>query len=148
ALKLAGTAGADRPWLMELVAGHLAAKRGDLAAARLHLQKAVTARPGDARVAGQAKASLALALLLDTSGGGTRHADELARAMNDIGADFGRREAVRTIVRSTLAQAYLAAGREVDAEFLYPGVVDSGAARPNGKLSRWTDLAFIKAMIA
>jgi hypothetical protein len=151
ALRLAATPGADRPWLMELVAGHLAAKRGDLAAARPRLLHAAASHP-DVRVASQAKASLALALAVDWKINPGRE-DELATAMAGLDASFGRTEAVRGAVRGSLAAVYAKAGRLVDAEFLVPGTVDPldpATGRPFAapSASRWADPTFLKAMIA
>jgi len=151
-LGIASTPGADRVWLMKLVAGHLAAKRGDLTTARPLLLAAVAARPNDARVASQAKASLALALILDWKIS-PQHEDELARAMNGLSPDYGRLGTVRSAVRGTLAKAYAAAGKYVDAEFLMPGSVDEldestgRPVHPKAK-PKWSDVAFIKDMIA
>ena len=134
ALKVAATPGADRPWIAELVAGHVAAKRGDLVPARLHLQKAVALAPANHDVATQAKASLALALVLDWKIDAA-HEEELANLMVGVDPKFSRFSAVSGNVRSTLAKAYALAGRIVDSEFL-----SSGAGQ-------WTDLAFVKQMI-
>ncbi|MGE5183365.1 MAG: hypothetical protein ACM31C_14945 [Acidobacteriota bacterium] len=137
ATKIVATPGADRPWLAELVLGHIAAKRGDVADARAHLDRALQARPTDARVANQAKASLALALAQSWKIDPARE-DELAKTFNAIDAKFGRYHAVRAEVRGRLAKAYAAAGRWIDAELLEPGTA--------GK--RWHDRAFIEQLIA
>ncbi|HVV86438.1 MAG TPA: hypothetical protein VHE35_25450 [Kofleriaceae bacterium] len=142
--------GADRPWLLRLVLGHLAARRGDVATARTMLQTAVTARPGDVRVAAQAKASLAIALVMEGKLDAA-HEDEIAKTMDAIDPGFSRREAVTHDVRTRLAAAYLKAGRIVDAEFLSPGSVDpvdpmTGA--PKSATSKWFDPAFLRDMIA
>ncbi len=143
-------AGTDRPWLMELVAGHIAAKRGELATARPRLLRAVAGRPGDVRVASQAKASLALALALDWKIT-PQQEDELARSMNGLDPRFGRLSAVRDDVRHRLAKAYAKAGKLVEAEFLRPGTVDpideSTGRRAPGKRT-WGEVPFIKEMIA
>ena len=139
ATTIAGTGGADRPWLMQLVAGHLAARRGDLATARARLDAAVRARPGDARVAAQAKASLAMAIAQSGSVSAVL-ADELARTMSAISPDFPRLTALTSDVRGRLADAALRDKRPVDAEFLRPD--------GNGAASRWNDAAFLKQMIA
>ena len=44
ATKIAGSKGADRPWLMRLVIGHLAARRGDLAAPNIRMHMAPRTR--------------------------------------------------------------------------------------------------------
>jgi hypothetical protein len=131
------TPGSDRPWLAELVLGHIAAKRGDVAAARDHLGKAVQLRPNDVRVASQAKASLSLALARGWTIDAARE-DELARTMNAIDPKFGKLATVREEVRDTLAKVYDKAGRTADAELLHPGIA--------GK--RWRDRKFIDQMIA
>jgi len=150
AAALATTPGADRPWLMELIAGHVAAKRGDLAAARSHLERAVAARPGDVQVASQAKASLALALALDWKID-PQHEEALATAMNGVDPAFGRLQAVRDDVRGKLAKAYVAAGRIIEAELLKPGSadpLDENGQRVGKGTSPWADVAFIKQLIA
>jgi hypothetical protein len=135
--QVAATPGADRPWLMELVLGHIAAKRGDLAGAKSHLQRALAGKPGDVRVASQARASLAIAIAANWRTG--RDEDELARAMNAIDPKFARLTAVRTGVRDTLAKAYVKAGKLVDAEMLTAG---------SAPAAKWSEVAFIKEMIA
>lgn len=139
AMTIAAAPGADRPWLMQLVAGHLAARRGDLKAARARLAAAQRLRPNDAKVAGQARASLALALAQSGPVGGAV-GNELARTITAVGPDFGRMSALTLEVRGRLADAALKAGRPVDAEFL----------RPDGPATaaRWTDAKFLKQMIA
>jgi|GEM_PF-1915797 len=144
ALTIAKTPGADRPWLMQLVAGHLAARRGDLAGARSHLGAAVKARAGDPDVVAQAQASLALALAVRGNLSAPL-ADELARAILSVPTDFGRVAQVTTEVRLRLATAALKAGQPVEAEFLTPGTVDAaGGTAP----SKWADVGFLKEMIA
>ncbi len=135
ALRIAGAPGADRPWLAELVAGHIAAKRGELVAARVHLQKAVSLAPKNPAIAMQAKASLALALVLDWKID-TAHEEELANLMAALDPKFSRRNAVEGKVRGTLAKAYAIAGRLVDSEFLASGT------------GTWNDIDFIKKMVA
>ncbi len=151
AQKLAATPGADRPWLMALVLGHLAAKHGDVATARSQMRIAVTARPTDVHVTSQAKASLALALAIDYKIDPARE-DEIAQAMNSLDKDFGRRSSVNSEVRGALAKVYAKAGRIVDGEFLHPGTADptddyGNPVNPKAKL-HWVDAQFIKDMIA
>ncbi|MBK7192851.1 MAG: hypothetical protein IPH80_10255 [Myxococcales bacterium] len=136
---LAATPGADRPWLLQLVGGHLAARRGDLKAARARLAAAQQLRPNDAKVTGQARATLALALAQSGPLGGAL-GDELGRTMTAVGPDFGRMSALTLEVRGRLADAALKAGRPVDAEFLRP----DGAATA----AKWSDAKFLKQMIA
>ncbi len=135
ATRIATTPGADRIWLAELVVGHIAAKRGDLIAARIHLQKAVSLAPNNPAVATQAKASLALALVLDWKIDAA-HEEELAHLMLEVDPKFSRLAVVRGKVRGKLAKAYAIANRLVDSEFL-----SSGAGN-------WTDVEFIKQMLA
>jgi hypothetical protein len=147
ATKLAATPGADRPWLMELVAGHIAAKRGDLANARIRLGRAASARPHDRLVANQAKASLAVAIALAWKMT-PQNEEELAKTMSAIDAKFARLSEVRAEVRGTLAKAYAAAGKIADAELLEPGYHDAFSSRPGYAGSKWQNAAFIKEMIA
>ena len=139
AAKIASTPGADRPWIAELVLGHLAAKRGDLAGARLHLDKAVQLAPSDARVAAQAKASLAIALAANWKVDPT-HESELATTLTGLDAKtFGRLGSLDFVVHGKLAAAYKQAGRFVDAELLATGTVES---------KKWRDEVFIHQLIA
>ena len=130
AMQLATTAGADRPWLMTLVGGHLAARRGDLAVAKTRLVQALAMRPSDARVKNQVHASLAMALVLDATSKGKapsgrapsrERADAIAEAMREVTEKFGRKHTVRDEVRQRLAAAHLAAGKLIEAELLVPG---------------------------
>lgn len=143
--------GGDRPWLLELISGHLAAKRGDLTVARTRLARAVAAKPGDVRVASQAKASLAVALAASWKLGDGASENELAAAMAGIDPKFARMASVRTDVRGKLAKAYVAAGKLVDAEFLEPGRADAtdetGKRIAKGK-PNWQQRPFLDAMIA
>jgi tetratricopeptide (TPR) repeat protein len=145
----AATPGADRPWLMELVAGHIAARRGDVAAAKERLARATKGKPGDAHVATQAKASYALALALDWKLNPARE-QELAKTMGEVDAKFARLGPVRSEVRTTLAASYLKAGKLVEAEFLKPGSVTDAVYASHTKLSKapWSDPGFLKDMIA
>jgi len=151
AVKLAATAGADRPWLMNLVAGHLAAQRGDLATTRARIQLALAGKRNDPRVASQAKASLALALSatwrIDEA-----HERELAHAMTTLDKTYARADTVSTEVRDRLAKLYLATGKLVDAEYLHPGSVDQfedpSGSSPHLRKLHWAEIGFIKDMIA
>ncbi|HSK03754.1 MAG TPA: hypothetical protein VK932_21020, partial [Kofleriaceae bacterium] len=118
----------------------------DVAAARARLGRATAARPGDGRVAAQAKASLALALAVDWKINPATE-QELARALAEIDPGFGRLSSVRGEVRAKLATAYAKAGKHVEAEFLRPGAATDPATRRPGKPA-WEDPAFLKAMIA
>ncbi|MEO8699325.1 MAG: hypothetical protein ABI867_04750 [Kofleriaceae bacterium] len=140
----------DKPWLMELVAGHIAAKRGDLASARARLVRAQAAQPGNIRVASQVKASLAVALVA-TWKMTPQYETELATSINGIDPEYGRTSALRFDVRHKLAQHYLQAGKLVEAEFLESGTVDpvnADTGKPVNKKPKWSDVAFIKDMIA
>lgn len=148
--RLAIMKGVDRPWLMKLVVGHLAARRGDLATARTQLQAAVTARPGDLRVATQARASLALALVIDGKLNPARE-DEIAKTMAAIDPGYARLGPVTLEVRARLAEAYGKSGRLIDAEFLHPGTVDpvdETTGKPRSPTSKWADVGFLREMIA
>ena len=155
ATTLAAAPATDQPWVMDLVVGHIAARRGDVATARTHIQKALAARPSDARVVAQGKASLALALVFDWKIN-PAHEDELAKLMLAVEATktYDRQQAVHEEVRGRLARAYLAAGKLVDAEMLDPNTLvplDEYSNRPTDNTydkSKWTDPAFIKEMIA
>ncbi len=141
----------DRPWLMRLIAGHVAALRGDLAAARSRLEAAVAARPGDTAVANQAKASMAIALAMRWRFGNRAAGDELAASMSSLGPKFSRRNTVRRVVRAQLAKTLVASGRLVDAEFLVPGSADpwdDKNNRPKNGRYHWSQRWFIQQMIA
>jgi hypothetical protein len=135
ATNLAATPGVDRPWLLELVLGHIAARRGQLADARAHLGKAI-AGSREPRVADQARASLAIALARDWQIN-PQHEDEVARELAAIDPKFAPLPAVKGNVRLLLGNAYKVANRLVEAEYLRPG-----------SIVRWHDAAFIKEMIA
>lgn len=137
---VARTPGADRPWLMNLVGGHLAAKRGDLAVARRRLGAALAARPDDEKVRRQARASLAIALAHQ---GKTDRAslNELAQTMLTQDAQFPNFNPVSSEVRTLLAAALGRRGRVIDAEFLWPGASKLPA-------SAWQKPEFLKLMLA
>lgn len=135
ATRVAAIPGADRPWVAELVAGHVAAKRGDLPVARTHLKKAMQLAPNDVAVTTQASASLALALALDWKIDAA-HEAELAELMVHLDAGFSRTQSVTAAVRANLAKAYALAGKIVESEMLNEGA------------GRWEDVGFVKAMIA
>ena len=149
--KLARAAGTTKPWLYDLIAGHIAAKRGDLATARMRMAKAVAGAPGDKRVASQAKASLAVALVADWKLNPTNES-ELATLMKDIDPAFGRMHSVTNEVRTKLALAYVAANKIVDAEFLAHTVTDDfdgGDQSLQRKVNaKWQSVPFLKEMIA
>jgi hypothetical protein len=143
AVRLAGRPATDRRWLFDLVAGHAAALRGDVANARSRLGRATKARPGDNLVATQARASLALALASAfkprDAVAGAAAGNEIAEALEDLTSDFGRAATVRAKVRELLAGAYEKSGMCVEAVLLGSG----GAC-----YARWSDPAFVQAAIA
>lgn len=149
--KLAANPATAKPWLYELIAGHIAAKRGDLATARARIAKAVAGAPGNKRVASQAKASLAVALVADWKLNPTNEA-ELATLMHDIDPAFGRMHTVTNEVRTKLAIAYAAANKIVEAEFLAHTVTDDfegGDPSLQRKVNaKWQSVPFLKEMIA
>ncbi|MEO7091759.1 MAG: hypothetical protein ABI175_00825 [Polyangiales bacterium] len=151
ALKLATTPAIAKPWLYDLIAGHIAAKRGDLATARTRMAKAVAGAPGDKRVASQAKASLAVALVADWKLNPQNEA-ELATLMKDIDPAFARMHSVKNEVRTKLAIAYATANKIVDAEFLAHTVTDDfddGDTTLQRKVNaKWQSVPFLKEMIA
>ena len=104
----------DRPWVFELVAGHIAALKGKLPAARAHLEAARRARPGDATVAAQAEASLALALARSWTPE-QRLEPALAHATVGFGPEYPRAFTVRGAVRRALSERCTAANRPIDA---------------------------------
>jgi len=139
-LAIAATPGADRPWLMDLVGGHLAAKRGDVTAARDRLQRALSARPDDQRLRNQARASLSMAL---AHRGKTDPASlkELAELMLAQDPQFPNLGVVNRQVRGLLASAVARKGGKIDAEFLAPGT----SSVPE---SSWQDPMFLQRMLA
>lgn len=62
ATKIAKTPGADRPWLLHLVAAHAAALDGDVGGTKAQLAAARKARPGDKGIEKQALTTLVLGL--------------------------------------------------------------------------------------
>jgi hypothetical protein len=135
--KLADSPATDRRWLFDLVAGHAAALRGDLAAARRRLDRARAARPGDPLVAKQAAASLALALARTCQPQEPKCEDELARTLEKVDASFSRRDTVRSAVRERLSDGYRKGGHCVEAELLAGGCP-----------KEWSDPRFVEALIA
>ncbi len=151
AVKLAAAPGTAKPYLYDLIAGHISAKRGDLAMARTRLQKAVAGAPGDKLVASQAKASLAVALVADWKLN-AQNEQEIAKLMQGIDPAFSRMSSLSNEVRTRLAIAYAAANRMVDAEFLAAAVTDTlddGNPGLRDKIkARWQTAPFLKEMIA
>ncbi len=151
ALKLGAAPGAAKPYVYDLIAGHIAALRGDLATARTRMQKAVAGAPGDKRVASQAKASLAMALVADWKIT-PRNEEELAQLVHGVDPAFARMGSLTNEVRTKLAIAYAAANRIVDAEFLAHAVTDAlddGNPELTTKVrSKWETVPFLEEMIA
>lgn len=151
ATRLATAPGAAKPYIYELMLGHIAARRGDVANTRTHTAKAVALAPGDKGVASQAKASLAIALVADWKINPQAEA-ELAATMHGITPEFGRMSSVSNEVRTKLAFAYAAANKMIDAEFLAHATHDSldeGNFALSEKIkTNWENVAFLKAMIA
>jgi len=134
----------DRPYLWELISGHIAALRGDLSVARARMGRAVAAQPTNARVVSQANASLALAVSRTYKVDASLEA-ELATLWGKIGYVFNRGHAVDEIVRRRLAPLYLKAGQPAVAELLRKGTVDPDGTPPT-KL-KWRDLSFIRELM-
>jgi hypothetical protein len=146
--KLADTKGVLRPWLFDLVAGHLAALRGDLPAARTSLGRATRRAPASQAVHAQARASLAIALAKAWRPGDARLGDELARTMETV-AGAGYLGTAREKVLRTLAGTCHVAGLRVEAELAQPSNTWSASSHP-GKwpITPWDEPAFIEALIA
>ena len=121
ATKLAAAPKSAKRYVYELVLAHLAMRRGDVDHTRVHGQQAVAMAPHDVRVASQAKASLALAMVakwkIDP-----RAERELATTLREVDPSFGRLRSVSDQIRGKLALAYAAANRMIDAEFLAQGI--------------------------
>ncbi|HEX7839042.1 MAG TPA: hypothetical protein VF469_16300 [Kofleriaceae bacterium] len=151
ATKLLATPGAAKPYVYELMLGHIAGRRGDLAGTRAHAQKAVAMAPREARVASQAKASVAIALV-QAFQVNPQNEDELATLMSQIDPEFARMRSVSNEVRTKLALAYATANRMIDAEFLAQGIspaFDDGNFQVNSKIkTNWHSVPFLKEMIA
>jgi hypothetical protein len=137
--RLADAPTTDRRWIFDLVAGHAAALRGDVTAARPRLERAMKESRGRARpgtlVETQAWASLALALSKKRPD--PRTGDELARALGHVPAEFSRRATLEHDVRARLGTAYQAAGLCVEARLF--GTEECAAP--------WSDPRFVEAMI-
>ncbi len=123
AVASASQAKMKRPWVYALVAGHLAARRGDLAKARPQLERAMSLAGSNARVANQVRASLSIGIALNWKI--TRENEkEVATAMLALTKDYPRYSAVRILVRRSLARAYGDAKQRVEAELLLPDSID------------------------
>jgi hypothetical protein len=137
ALRLAAAPVTDRRWVFELVAAHVAALRGDLAATRPLLARAMRARPEDRMVQSQARATLALALSRTWKHPDRAAEDELAEALAGIGDQFGRSARVVAAVRESLAGAYQQRGMCLEAD-----LAGSDRCRP-----RWANPTFVQSVI-
>lgn len=135
----------DRPYLWELISGHIAALRGDLPVARARMGRALAAQPNNPRVISQVNASLAMAVSRNYKVEASFEA-ELAGMWLKIGSEFNRTQAVDEVLRRRLAPLYLKAGKPGIAELLHKGTVDQDAATPPNKL-KWRDLAFIRELM-
>jgi hypothetical protein len=135
--KLADSPTTDRRWLFDLVAGHAAALRGDVAETRRRLDRARAANPGNPLVARQAAASLALLLARTCGRPEPRCEDELARNAVQMDPSFSRSGTVLAGVRATLSRGYLSRGRCVEAELFGAGACPK----------QWSDPRFVESMI-
>jgi hypothetical protein len=149
ARKLAQTKGVRRPWLFDLVEGHLAALRGDLPAARVALERATKRAPKDRAVQAQARASLGIAMAKAWRPDDARLGDELARTMENV-AGAGYAGTARAMVLRTLAGTCRAAGLRIEAELAQPANTWSLSSSPRGRMpvAPWDQPAFIEALIA
>jgi hypothetical protein len=136
--KLADNPATDRRWLFDLVAGHAAALRGDVAQARRRLASVRAAQQGNELVEKQAAASLAMALSRSCGRPEPRCEDELARNIAEVDANFSRWYIVRESVRAKLSEGYHARGRCVEAELFGAGACSE----------KWSDPRFVESMIA
>jgi hypothetical protein len=135
---VAGKKGAAKPWVLDAVAGHAAALRGDLAAARKHLDRAMRSAPADnALLQTQAKMSLALALARTWKPGDEKLGDELARVIPKRGER--QLETAWRHVREALASTCESAGRREEAELFDPS---SGT-----KKAAWHEQQFVEALV-
>lgn len=135
----------DRPYLWELIAGHIAALRGDVTLTRARMGRALAAQPNNARVISQASASLAIAISRNWKVDATLEA-ELASLWSKIGSEFNRGEATDEVIRRRLAPHYLKAGKLAIAEMLRKQTVDQDPNTPVAKL-KWRDLSFIRELM-
>ena len=124
----------------------------DLRSQSAEVLSVLAARPGDVKVASQAKASLAIALAANWRINDGAAEGELAAAMAAIDPKFARTGAVRAEVRGKLAKIFVGANKLVDAEFLQPGSVDPidlTTGKPIAKTKpNWNQISFLNEMIA
>lgn len=156
-VQLAEAARTDRPWLFDLISGHIAALRGDLPAARAKLERAARrAPPSNALARAQARASLALALARTWRPGNTGVGEELARAVNEARDPSGRGPGgsasqlltARRAVRAILAETCRGAGLREEAELLVPTPPPSWWRLPATAPSPWQEARFIQTLLA
>ena len=151
ATKILAITGVAKPYVYELVLAHTAAKRGDVAAARTHAQKAIALAPRDRRVTSQAKASLAVALAANWKID-PQAEKELATTLAAIDPSFARMKTVSNEVRTKLAFAYAAANKIVEAEFLSSSVTDiyggANTTLEEKLAAQWASAPFIESLIA
>lgn len=156
-IDLASKQGNDKGWVMNLVAGHIAALRGDVPAARKYLGLVASAKASNTLVMTQVKASLGLALSIAWRVDGA-HEEELGTQMAALDASYSRKATVYDAIRTALAPAYLKANRLAEAEMLHPGTVDPPkdtsysydgdiGREPRSHDRHWAKQAFIKEMI-
>jgi hypothetical protein len=136
--------------VLDLVAAHVAALRGDLAAARPRLARATLARPQDKIVQSQARATLALALARTWKEPDRTADDELAHALGGmeplftrgtgwrVEGEFTRGYSVVRSVRQSLASGYVQRGMCLEA--------DLAGATKCGR--RWASPTFVQSVIA
>jgi len=146
--KLAETKGMRRPWLFDLVAGHLAALRGDLPQARAALGRAARRASGDPAVQAQARASLGIALAKAWRPGDDRVGDELARTMETVPA-AGYAGTARAIALRSVGDRCKKAGLPVEAELAVPSPTWRSSWLPeNPPVTPWNEPAFVEALTA
>lgn len=149
-LQVAGTPGTDRRWLMQLVSGHLAARRGDVTAARIRVAAAIAARADDAKVATQARASIALAIAVQARKSGSpnpANMNELATLVKGVSETYSRRPHLVGELRRELSLAFAKNPQSLEPEFLMPtGYTRFGWSPPRSK--RWQSPKYLKRMIA
>jgi hypothetical protein len=147
AVRLAAAKRTRRPWLFELVAGHAAALRGDLPAARARLARAEKGAKDVPLAQAQARASLALALAKAWRPGNAALGEELARLAAGVGSS-GQAGVAQQRVRFILGSACKGAGHRVEAELFVPTPAPHPAYSPPGSTAPWNDRAFVGALIA
>lgn len=138
----------DRPWLLDLVAAHAAALRGDLAATRARLERALRGSPqGADLVRAQARATLSLALARAWRPGEAALGDELARTLAEAVPPAPQLTTARLRVRAILAAACSAAGLREEAELLAPTTGPTRWDWPSSAARQWQDPRFVEALI-